>query len=45
MKQVIDDGWLGDVTMMRARIAHSAALDRWFKGGSAWVAKTHAFSQ
>ncbi|MCS6860006.1 MAG: Gfo/Idh/MocA family oxidoreductase [Abditibacteriales bacterium] len=36
MKQAIDRGWLGDVTMMRARIAHAAALDRWFQGGSAW---------
>ncbi|HLK56467.1 MAG TPA: Gfo/Idh/MocA family oxidoreductase [Chthonomonadaceae bacterium] len=35
-KQVLDKGLLGDVTLMRARIAHSAALDRWFSGGSAW---------
>ncbi|MEZ4730989.1 MAG: Gfo/Idh/MocA family oxidoreductase [Caldilineaceae bacterium] len=35
-KQVLDNGWLGRVTMMRARIAHSAALGRWFKGGSLW---------
>lgn len=35
-KHVIDEGWLGDVTLMRARIAHMAALDRWFSGGSAW---------
>ena len=38
MKQVIDKGWLGKITLMRARIAHSAALDKWFSGGSAWFA-------
>jgi predicted dehydrogenase len=36
MRKVLDEGLLGDVATMRARIAHSAALDRWFKGGSAW---------
>jgi predicted dehydrogenase len=36
VKQVLDAGWLGRITMMRARIAHSAALGRWFKGGSLW---------
>jgi len=36
MKQAIDKGLLGKVTLMRARIAHSASLDHWFKGGSAW---------
>jgi len=36
MKQVLDQGWLGEITMMRARIAHMAALDHWFHGGSAW---------
>jgi predicted dehydrogenase len=35
-KHVLDQGWLGDVTLMRARIAHMAALDHWFSGGSAW---------
>lgn len=30
MKQVLDAGWLGDITMMRSRIAHSAALETWF---------------
>ncbi len=35
-KKVLDDGLLGEVTTMRARIAHMAALDRWFSGGSAW---------
>lgn len=38
MKQVIDKGWLGKITLMRARIAHMAALDKWFSGGSAWFA-------
>jgi len=32
-KKVLDDGLLGNVTEMRARIAHMAALDRWFKPG------------
>jgi predicted dehydrogenase len=32
-KKVLEDGLLGEVTEMRARIAHSAALDRWFKPG------------
>jgi len=35
-KQALDNGWLGRITMMRARIAHSAALGRWFKGSSLW---------
>jgi predicted dehydrogenase len=35
-KKVVDEGLLGEVTLLRARIAHSAALDRWFSGGSAW---------
>ncbi|TFG73770.1 MAG: Gfo/Idh/MocA family oxidoreductase [Anaerolineales bacterium] len=30
MRQVLDKGWLGKITMMRARVAHSAALDLWF---------------
>jgi predicted dehydrogenase len=38
MKHVLDKGWLGKVTLMRARVAHSAALDHWFSGGSAWFA-------
>ena len=38
LKKVLDEGWLGDVTMMRARLAHWASLDHWFQGGSAWFA-------
>ena len=30
MKEALDKGWLGKITMMRARVAHSAALDVWF---------------
>ena len=30
MKKVLDEGLLGQVTLMRARVAHSAALDHWF---------------
>lgn len=36
LKKALESGWIGRVTMMRARIAHMAALDRWFQGGSAW---------
>ncbi len=36
MRKAIDEGLLGQVTFMRARVAHNAALDRWFSGGSAW---------
>lgn len=35
-KKMVDEGYLGDITLMRARVAHMAALDRWFSGGSAW---------
>ncbi len=35
-KKIVDEGLLGEVTLMRARIAHMAALDRWFSGDSAW---------
>ncbi len=35
-RRVLEAGWLGDLTMMRARIAHSAALGKWFKGGTLW---------
>lgn len=38
MKHVLDQGWLGKITLMRARVAHNAALDRWFHDGSAWFA-------
>jgi 1,5-anhydro-D-fructose reductase (1,5-anhydro-D-mannitol-forming) len=37
-KKILDMGYLGEVTQMRARIAHMAALDKWFKDGSAWFA-------
>ena len=36
IKSVLDQGLLGKITLMRARIAHNAALDHWFHGGSAW---------
>ncbi len=32
-KQVLEQGLLGQVTEMRARVAHTAALDRWFGPG------------
>lgn len=37
-KKVVTDGLLGDLTFGRGRIAHSASLDRWFGGTSAWFA-------
>ncbi len=37
-KKVIEDGLLGALTFGRGRIAHSAALDKWFSGTSAWFA-------
>jgi predicted dehydrogenase len=38
LKSVVDAGLLGKITLMRARIAHSASLDHWFHDGSAWFA-------
>lgn len=38
MKQVLDNGWLGKVSLMRARVAHQASLEHWFHDGSAWFA-------
>jgi len=35
-KKAVDDGLLGDITFGRGRVAHSASLDKWFSGGSAW---------
>jgi 1,5-anhydro-D-fructose reductase (1,5-anhydro-D-mannitol-forming) len=37
-KQAVDEGRLGRVTMVRTRIGHAAALDRWFRAGSSWFA-------
>jgi 1,5-anhydro-D-fructose reductase (1,5-anhydro-D-mannitol-forming) len=36
IRNVLDQGLLGKITMMRARVAHSASLDHWFHDGSAW---------
>ena len=38
LKQTKDQGAIGDVTLMRARIAHSAALQGWFGGYTMWFA-------
>lgn len=38
VKQVLDEGLIGNITLMRARVAHSASLEHWFHGGSAWFA-------
>lgn len=37
-KKAAEDGLLGDLTFGRGRVAHSASLDRWFGGPSAWFA-------
>jgi predicted dehydrogenase len=39
-KQVLDRGLLGRVTEMRARVAHMAALDRWFGPGDGHTGST-----
>ncbi len=36
MQEVVKKGWLGDISQVRMRNAHNAALDHWFQGGSAW---------
>jgi len=41
-KKAIDDGLLGDITFGRGRVAHSASLDKWFSGGSAWFVDAEA---
>jgi predicted dehydrogenase len=38
LKRVLDEGLIGEVTLMRARIAHSAALEGWFGGHTLWFA-------
>lgn len=42
IKDALDRGLLGKVTLMRARIGHMAALDRWFHDGSAWFGDAEA---
>lgn len=46
-RRALDERWLGDITLMRTRIAHMAALDRWFQpgdghSGSAWFGDEQA---
>lgn len=36
LKKLIDDGTLGKITTARFRMGHAAALEKWFKDGSAW---------
>lgn len=38
IKDVLDKGLLGKISLMRARVAHCASLDKWFHDGSAWFA-------
>lgn len=42
LRGVVDSGILGDVTYIRTRIAHQAALDHWFGGHNAWFADKEA---
>jgi len=42
LRKVVDDGLIGDLTYIRTRIAHSAALDRWFSGDTEWFADPEA---
>ncbi len=36
LKKLVDDGTLGKIATARFRIGHAAALEKLFKGGSAW---------
>ncbi|MEM4569511.1 MAG: Gfo/Idh/MocA family oxidoreductase, partial [Thermofilaceae archaeon] len=38
LRELVQSGELGRVCMARVRVAHSAAIDRWFSGWSAWFA-------
>lgn len=38
LRRVVDEGLIGDITYIRTRIAHSAALDHWFGGNTLWFA-------
>ncbi len=42
LRDVVDQGVLGDVTYIRTRIAHSGALDHWFGGYNAWFTDKEA---
>ncbi len=35
-KKVVDEELLGQLSLCRGRVAHAAALDKWFGGDSAW---------
>jgi predicted dehydrogenase len=37
-KEIVSNGELGKISMIRVRVAHSASIDRWFKGWSEWFA-------
>lgn len=36
LKEIIGVGEIGDINMVRVRIAHSAAIDRWFRDWTLW---------
>lgn len=38
LKDLVERGELGAIYMARVRVAHSAAIDRWFSGWSGWFA-------
>ncbi|MEM2848671.1 MAG: Gfo/Idh/MocA family oxidoreductase, partial [Candidatus Bathyarchaeia archaeon] len=41
-REIVFNGELGRISMIRIRVAHSAAIDRWFKGWSEWFAVKEA---
>ena len=42
LKQALEAGWLGRVTLMRARVAHALGLTKRFQGDSAWFGDVEA---
>ncbi|MEM3466622.1 MAG: Gfo/Idh/MocA family oxidoreductase [Candidatus Bathyarchaeia archaeon] len=37
-REIVSNGELGRISMIRVRVAHSASIDHWFKGWSEWFA-------
>ena len=35
-REIVSSGELGKINVVRVRVAHSAAIDKWFKGWSEW---------
>jgi 1,5-anhydro-D-fructose reductase (1,5-anhydro-D-mannitol-forming) len=36
IRKLVDDGVLGDITLVRGRVGHCATLDNWFSEGTQW---------